>query len=592
MVAVGLSAQTIASTQRLVGYCDGDSVTCSGIGFGSQGNYSVGALATQSLLRNYVGCNIVGIRFAVSESIGKTSVFIAPVENQTVGENLVNQTVRRTSEGWNTVFFNSGNEYKITGEEQLLFGFNYTEEGDGALDIYIPKEPKTNTFLVMPEGTGKWTDNSDMGVLCVQLIVDVSSMPEKKVGLSNLLIGTYYKKPGEKINYYVEYANVGRESIESCQIAYQIDNGEVTYLDNTTALKEGASESLDAYMSLPEDISTGTHTFRFFTSQIDGQPVGDAMAEIAQNFVVYRNAAMRQQHYVEQYNSQQSYYGSLVNDGMNKVASEDDNVCLVNIYEDGSPLSVAESVPFVNTYAYTYPCFTVDRFYFFGEYYMAFDVNDYVAIYPAIVTEGLRSIVYEANANPAFANLDIQSEYDADTREFKLNVVGEVTEDAEAIFGSMALTVLLTEDNIKGNQTCLNNMTGATYTNKNYIHNNVLRTYVSAPMGDMIALDDNMFSATYTVKVADGWVPANMKAVAFVTRKADAITDDNVREMDITNCYSISLADSVSGISLIPQPSSLNQYYTLDGKSIDASDLKKGVYIQRDGNKTRKIIIK
>ena len=107
--------RVLASTERGVGYCSGDSITTKGMCFGKAGTYSVAADLSSSVLSSYNGCKVVGIRFALSQSIGKSKVFIYKVSGQNASS-LVNATVRRTSEGWNEVRFNSAQDtpYRTT----------------------------------------------------------------------------------------------------------------------------------------------------------------------------------------------------------------------------------------------------------------------------------------------------------------------------------------------------------------------------------------------------------------------------------------------------------------------------------------------
>ena len=82
-----------------------------------------------------------------------------------------------------------------------------------------------------------------------------------------------------------------------------------------------------------------------------------------------------------------------------------------------------------------------------------------------------------------------------------------------------------------------------------------------------------------------------MTLVAFITRSADAVTDDNVLQMDITNCNSISLA-GLTSIKPIhadeATPYDDTEYYTLDGRRLTSFPSQKGIYIY----KGKKVIVK
>ena len=87
-------------------------------------------------------------------------------------------------EGWNEVRFNTAQEYTITGSEQLLFGFAYNETEDmvadkaGALCFDVSSAVNDNASLIEKEGAFYNIDG--LGNLCVQLILDVSNLPERQ----------------------------------------------------------------------------------------------------------------------------------------------------------------------------------------------------------------------------------------------------------------------------------------------------------------------------------------------------------------------------------------------------------------------------
>lgn len=586
--------RVLAATEGLLGYCDGDSITTRGAYFGAAGTYQVGAWLTASSLKSYAGCKVVGIRFAVSQSIDKTTGYLYSINNN-MAELQVEKTLRRTSEGWNEIRFNSAQEYTITGEEGLVYAFDYNETDamvtaeEGALCAYTPSTSSSYASLLYQNGG--FASLSGVGNICIQLIVDMSSLPAKKLESQMLLAGNKYKKPGKEIDAFLQYANTGREDIASCQWGYCIDNGEVTTIDQTETLSKGKTGTLEQQIKLPTDMALGGHSLKFFVTKIDGtEPeVGDTITD---SFVIYQSSLQRQQHYVEQYTSQQSYYASLVDEQMS--ALDDNNICLVNVHQPGTALALDEASYLCDLYAYTYPCFTVDRFYFFGESYIAFDVNDYATMMPELAGQSVKMIVNEADANPAFATVTLEPSYDAATHTLSLTVSGDVVDEASAIFGDMAVTVLLTEDNITSPQVVPNSAGTSTTINRKYVHNQVLREYLSAPMGDRLTIEDGHYTATFSKILNSAYKPENMKAVAFIAKAADAVTDDNVLDMDITNANSVKLNTVVSGIQGVNTSATIaaKEFFTLDGRKVSRSALGKGIYIVRQGNKTSKITIR
>lgn len=588
----------LAATERALGYTDGDSITTKGVYVGQEGTYNVGALLTPQALANYAGCKIVGMRFALSQSIGKTSAYIYKVDGNQASD-LVNVNVRRTQDGWNEVRFNSAQEYTIGGDEQLLFGFAYNETADmvssknGALCFYTPKSANTNAALIQ-KGDGFYTID-DLGNLCVQLIVDVSSLPEKDVKLTSLLAGNKYRKAGDKVDAFAMYYNTGLQDISSVRFGYSLDGGAVSYVEKGEAVKAGASASVEQLITLPADLSAGAHQLKFFVDQIDGETVAEASrSEAVDRFVTYSESLPRQKHYVEQYNSQTSYLAPFVNEAMT-AAGRKDNACLVNVYRSGDVLALDASAYLEPLYAYTYPCFTIDRFYFMGENYIAFDVNDYAQIMPSLVGDAVDMLVKEADANPAFATVDIAPVYDPQTRSLNVTVSGTTVGELPQVMGDLGMTLMLTEDNVVSNQSVVSGQ--RVVNNQKYVHNQVLRAYLTPATGDKMAVTDGKYSAVYSYTLPESWKAEDMQVVAVASKYLPEVTDGNVLDADITNAMSAPVqkgSDAIDGVCAdsAEKTDSADGIYTIGGMRLTGKTLQKGLYIVRKDGQTRKIMIK
>lgn len=587
----------LSSTERALSYTDGDSISVKGVYVGEEGTFNVGAMLTPQAFANYAGCKIVGMRFALSQSIGKTTAYIYKVADNQASE-LVNASVRRTTDGWNEVRFNSAQEYTIGGDEQLLFGFAYNETADmaasnnGALCFYTPKNANTNASLIQKGDSFYVIDG--VGNLCVQLIVDVSTLPQKDVKLSSLLVGNKYRKAGDQLDAFMMYYNTGLQDISSVRFGYSLDDGVVSYIDKNASVKAGESASVEQLVKLPADLPSGAHQLKFFVDNIDGEVIPEAQrSTIVDPFVTYTESVPRQKHYVEQYNSQQSYLAPYVNAEMTK-AGKKSNACLVNLYQSGDPLAVDASEYLYPLYAYTYPCFTVDRFYFMGENYIAFDVNDYAQLMPSLVGDAVDMLVKEADANPAFASVDISPVYDAQTRALTVTVSGTAVGEMPSVLGDLGMTVMLAEDNVVSSQLVVSG--SRVTTNQKYVHNQVLRAYLTPATGDKMTIADGKYSATYSYTLPESWNAENMQVVAVASKYLTEVTDKNVLDADITNAMNVAVtsgADCIDGIYADDaNKGSDDGIYTIGGVKITGKTLEKGLYVVRKDGVTRKIMIK
>lgn len=589
-------AEGLSSIQRAVGYIVNnapDSITMKGALIGSAGTFPVAVAISDDILDNYAGCKVVGIRVAAAQSLGKSEMFLYSVNNGVVSEEGITKS-QRLYEGWNNVFFNGDTSWEIQEGQTLIVGFEYTETEAmveaGIGGLCTVGEAKGNDFLVYGNfGSGEgWYGVRNLGSLCIQLIVDVSSLPAKELSLGYLDTGFRYKKAGESIDMYVIAMNTGREDIASYTLTCQVDEEEPQVFTYDETLPEHGNAHLQPSISLPADIAVGEHRL---TVSLQAGESADEKGTDSSIFYIYDKSLPRMKNYVEQYNSQNEYMASIVNPIFNQVASNNDAMVLVNVYEPGNPLSLPASDYLHTLYAYTLPSFTSNRSYFPGESYIAYDVNYYAEQYAPLVPSIIEDIIAQDLAQPAFATVELQGSINEETRELTIDVTGELAEGALDILGTPALTLLLAEDNVKGEQTVLSKITQRPTVQKDYMHQHVLRAYVTPALGAPVSVNGLQYSAHYTFNIDPSWDINNLTLVGFITRSAEEVTDENVMQMDVTNCNSISLADLTGIGGVTATPSSIPEYFSIDGRRLQAPP-SHGIYIIRQGGVSRKNVVK
>lgn len=592
-------AEGLSATQRAVGHLFGnnpDSITLKGAMVGTAGTYPVATAIGPDILNRYAGCKVVGIRVAAAQSLGKCNTFLYTVENGYLSDTPLTKS-QRLYEGWNNVFYNGDTALEIEEGMTLLVGFDYTEtesmvaSGMGGL-CTVGKANGENFLIYTDFGSGEgWYSVNNLGALCVQLIVDVSSLPEKAIGMSYFDTGFMYKKAGEKVEMYVIADNMGREDIDSYQLSCQLDDQAPMVFNYTEPLPEQGSTHLQPVFPLPEDISLGQHTLTVSLFAEDETEVSSDKATGSVSFFIYNETVARQKVYVEQYNSQNETMASITNPLFEQVAKSNNNMVLVNVYEPGNPLAIEEASYLHDLYAYTIPSFTVNRAYFPGESYIAYDVNYYAEQYAPLVPAIIDDLVSQDMGQPSFATIDLEAQYDNETRVLTINVTGDLVEGALDILGTPSVTLLLTENNVKSKQAIINQVTQRPTTKQDYTHQHVLRGFATPPTGSPVEVSGNHYTAHHTIVIDPSWNLQEMALVGFVTRTAEEVTDDNVLEMDITNCNALSLSD-LTGIHDTEASAGKQQreYFLLNGQRINPGNLPKGIYIIREGGGKRKVI--
>lgn len=412
---------------------------------------------------------------------------------------------------------------------------------------------------------------------------------KKDVELTTLMAGNKYQKAGSKLVAFIGYSNKGLEDISSLRLGYRFDDGEATYIDCNNELKVNAKGSTIANITIPASLAAGPHKLSVFVDNIEGKtPENTHGDKIENNYVIYTKSLEHQMTYVEQYCSQNSQYANLVNPGMD-AAAKSGYISLVNVYKNGETLAAEGASNIEELYAYTYPCFTVNRFYFTGENYIAYDVNDYASM-PGFAQESVKNIVAEArNTNPAFATVNVTSTYSPDTHQVTLDVTGDVSDEAKLAYGDIGLTLMAVENGVKAKQL----LSDGTVDN-NYVHNHVLRAYITNPNGERMDVVDGKYSKSYTYIVPTKWNIDNMDVVATVGKYVPKVDDSNVLDVDITNAAIVKLTGGVSGITNVKAggaSTAADGIYTINGTRVNDAKAK-GIYIVRKDGVARKVVVK
>lgn len=583
--------QGLSDNQRLVGYTVTDDIDINGAMFGAAGTYTIGAVMTPQLLTSYAGCRIVGMRIAAAVNLGRTRTFIYSVTGGSLSA-VVEQN-QRLYEGWNNVFFN-GDGYEISGDETLFFGFDYVETAD-----------METTEVGGLCGTGEDTDGgfyllqnnalyqiTGAGCLCVQLIVDVSSLPLYDLDMTYFDSGFKYKQPGEDIEVFATCTNVGRSPLTSYRLGWQLDDQEPVYQDFAVSqeagddeqpsvlLKEGQSEDWKFTVHLPSDIAVGMHQLSVFACEAEGEalPEKSKNDRMTAKFAIYEQSVIRDQVYLEVYTDQTSVYVPYLDKALDLI-SANERVAIVNVHRPGTPLAIDGAAYLHELYAYDWPSFTVNRSYFPGEEHVAYDMNYYLPVIGEEMTAGIiNDMLVQDLYSPSFATIELQTGYYELTRQLTVNASGTLLPEAESIYGDLAVTIMLVENGVKSPQYQYNANTGRTTNNQNYVHNYVLRGYMTAPIGDAVETDGTDWSLQRTTILDTAWQPGKVSVVALLTKLSDTVTADNLLDMDVINCASAQLS-STMGISTtrVNTEKANHEVYNLNGQRV--AQPSKGLYI-------------
>lgn len=592
--AQGANDMGLGANERVVGFTTTNDCDAGGAVFGEAGTYTIGIWLGPEQLSFYAGCRILGMRVAVTTDIGRTSVFMNSIANGVMTP--VKNQKQRIYAGWNRIDFN-GDFYEITGEEELFIGYDYVEgeSVDQKLGaIGVTGDYQDGSFYYYTDN--KFYTITNAGKLCVQLIIDATNMPEHNMAFTFFDTGFRYHKSGEKLDLFATVANVGKEPLSEFTVAYSFDNGDVQYDNVKMAIGVDSTCQWQKVVDMPAEI--GEHLVTVSVAKLNGAdaPVHRA-SSVSSKVAVYKETMPRQQLYMEVFTDQLDPYSGLLNsslEDMKKLVGDD--VCVAKLHNSNTVLAADGADLWWELYAYATPVFTSNRSYFPGETTIAYCVNDYILSMPFIIPSLLADIVSQDAAQPSFASVDLATSYDPESRKLDVTVSGRLLPEAEAILGDVGLTVMLVEDSVRSYQTIatLQGDQYVTSTDRRYIHNDVMRTYLSSPTGTKIDASGETYTQTFSTAVQSNWKPENMRVIAYMSKVATDVNADNLKEFDIiqANSARVVVPTGVGGVEVAPADGPA-VYYTLNGVPADGSNLASGVYIKRyaDG-RTEKILVK
>lgn len=118
------------------------------------------------------------------------------------------------------------------------------------------------------------------------------------------------------------------------------------------------------------------------------------------------------------------------------------------------------------------------------------------------------------DATTAEASVVIAHTYNAETRQLDVTVSGQV---ANAEVTEYLLSVVIKESGMVGSQS---ESQGYSWKGKGwmeFVHPRVVRNYVSAALGDKVAVENQAYSKSYTFTLDEDWVAENCCVVAYIT---------------------------------------------------------------------------
>ena len=226
----------LASNQRLVGYYTTDELAENGIGIPGYGKNCKAAIdLTPEMLQAYDGMKVVAIRFGLCYKMNKSRVFISPINNNVIGEDVVSKDVASPVKGWNTITLDE--PYTISQDQEIFVGFDFiqnsTPKGNSYTEDCFPltvvQAGRTDMPVLMfanipasagGSGEGWYSFGTGNGNLSIQLIVegdfaDYSVTPED--------FGKISAAVNKESRLTLSFANGSKEAVNDLDYIMTID---------------------------------------------------------------------------------------------------------------------------------------------------------------------------------------------------------------------------------------------------------------------------------------------------------------------------------------------------------------------------------
>ena len=515
---------------------------------------------------------IRNIRFAMKDttSVYDVKVFIG---SKQLKDDICLQEVKLPKIGWNEVELQK--PYLITGDSIFVgVQFKLRAFRDYPLEwIYGGEEGSFYRYGTVG-GAEKPYQYWDWGkdrryALCVQCLVEGDHLPENVVHYSGLDIDQKYVKPGETITGTLHIRNTGNNPIQDVTLSAHISGKEypVSIIkhptpDQNTFDDNSVMRDLRFRISLNGTPELGKNEIKVDVQTMNGSTFQYVGGKRNQHpFKFYSKTINRDKIFVELFSSawcENSYWGF---ESIGALKQQFPEAACVMYYR-GAPEDICEK--YISTLIAGFPTVYLNRYAPFGAESLQENRSG--------VDEAIRAFE-NAKSCPAFANVNIESQYDENSRKLQVKVYGIRNEEFMPVEGYTHLTVHLVEDDVTIDTN-----------DKTEIQDDILRGCMTDIWGDLVEWNGDSYEMNYEMELPESWKPEKMRIIAFL---AKPFKGNNYDELDVVNCNEAKLGGkSTTGISEIiidTQHGNHDGIYNLNGQLISSDqwrELPKGIYIK------------
>ena len=521
----------IEEDQMILGYYRGNEYLQEGKGgFGGnlKGVYKACIGFPKESIAAFTGCEIEHARFALtSTDISDVKFWIGSSRDR---QDLCLQEVNDIKTGWNVITLDQ--PYTITGDS-IFIGIEYFLDTSSYPLSYLWQVgyEKGSAYLYGPygeDGEFCWIDYGGYKAPAAGYSLSLQCIIKGDIPLYDYHIyGGYpnsnsdkYLRCGDLFEWGISMRNWGKYAIQGdCCFSLIIDGDEVQTVTKEFNIGHDSNEGVGISFPIPEDIAVGCHDVKVSIKSINGEtpkyPADDTASGVLK---IYTQEMERQKNLMQYYTA--TWCPFTTHKYNYQYKKEHPEYALISIY-GGDDLQSPVGLEYWNLN----PGGSVGI--------IGFD-----RYFPNHTRTLIGDTHMQLRKNPSFANVNIEGDYNKETRELGITVRGQRTNELALLHNDVNLSVFLTEDAV----ICPQFDTDLGQWIQDFKHKGVLRTNVSAIWGDPISWDGNNYEMHYSIKLKDEWCAEKMHVIAFIGEPFDG---DNFDDINVINCNDYLVRDAI-----------------------------------------------
>ena len=554
LLPLAASALSLEPNQRIMGHYTTDDIELTN-GWGKSFLTGVNPIATDITyeeLAVFQGSKIVAFRVGLAESAPVTRLFVMPLgtNGKPTGE-ITEWECSVSDKGWNLIELESPYEINLPDGCGLRIGFDYEQLTKDSKPISAVKVGTTYPSYILRGSNWINYGVNTMGNLSLQCITENDNYPQYIMRASDFTCRKNIKV-GDDLGFSFKICNLGAGEIAPGDLTFNvaIDGTVIKDFSNPDAVGFDMTSIIESVTTM--GLATADHTVSVTLTALKGQPVDNPIT-MTGTVHTFENGYSRQMRLVEQFTSTGCTYCPQGSANIQGLCDMRNDIAWVSIHENmgnTDPFRTLQTDSITNLQGIDgFPEGSFDRT-------VGIEADNHVYAVLTVLSPTQMSTFLDYVAElPSWATVNVNSTFDAATRQAVITIDGDLVPDFDEIMGSDSkLTVYITEDGLVAPQVSGGN---------DYVHNNVLRQALVSVKGVNIKRTGNTYKNEFTVNIPTAWNADNLNIVAFISRplRNNALTD-----IYVTNANKRKLGESDEAPYVIGDVDG-NQAVTIDDLS-------------------------